>query len=242
MSTQTRSKKKSVPNLADLDEQFVQLKHLQKRDVIENIFDPFFTTKRLDLKRGSGLGLSIVHGIIEDHNAFITIDSKVGKGTAFAIHFPISRDLNHLYDNEVDETVGGSERILVVDDDPIQRRVAGQLLERLGYKVHVLSSGERAVKHVKTRPYDLLIMDMVMDGIDGVEAYRRILEAHPDQKAIILSGYAMSNRVEKALKLGAGMFVSKPITQKILAEAVRRELDKKRKKKHRSGSGKCYSV
>lgn len=202
-------------------------------DVIENIFDPFFTTKRMDLKRGSGLGLSIVHGIIEDHNAYLTVDSKVGKGTAFTIYFPISRDLNHLYDNEVAEIIGGSERILVVDDDPIQRRVAGQLLKRLGYEVHVLSSGERAVKHVKTRPYDLLIMDMIMDGIDGVEAYRRILEFHPEQKAIILSGYAMSNRVEKALKLGAGMFVSKPITQKILAEAVRRELDKKSKRKYR---------
>ena len=98
---------------------------------------------------------------------------------------------------------------------------------RLGYRVQVVSSGETAVTHLKKRHYDLLIVDMVMDGIDGVEAYKRILEFEPNQKAIILSGYAMSNRVQTAIKLGAGSFVTKPISQKVLANAVRKELDKK---------------
>ncbi len=158
MSTQTRSKKKSVPNLADLDEQFVQLKHLQKR-----------AHKAETAVKGSG---GLLKCLVEKYWA--------------------------------------SSRRCTVD------KCQTWILRSRCCSSSV--SGQR------------------------VEAYRRILEAHPDQKAIILSGYAMSNRVEKALKLGAGMFVSKPITQKILAEAVRRELDKKRKKKHRSGSGKCYSV
>ncbi len=196
-------------------------------EIIDNIFDPFFTTKKMDRRRGSGLGLSIVHGIVEDHNGYIQVDSKPGKGTTFSLYFPVNRAVEReILINEV-KSASGDERILIVDDDPIQRRVAGQLLRRLGYRVQVVSSGETAVTHLKKRHYDLLIVDMVMDGIDGVEAYKRILEFEPKQKAIILSGYAMSNRVQTAIKLGAGSFVTKPISQKVLANAVRKELDKK---------------
>ncbi|MFQ5650680.1 MAG: response regulator [bacterium] len=202
-------------------------------DILHKVFDPFFTTKKMNRERGSGLGLSVVHSIVEDHHGYITLDSKVGKGTTFSILFPAARKLTRQTPEIRKTPQRGSERILVVDDDPVQRRVSGQLLKRLGYKVHVLSSGEHAVKHVKTRSYDLLIMDMVMEGMDGVEAYRRILELNPQQKAIIVSGYAMSSRVQQAMKLGAGSFVPKPVTQKTLAEAVRRELDRKSRRKHR---------
>ncbi len=79
---------------------------------------------------------------------------------------------------------------------------------------------------MKKHPQDLLVLDMVLDGIDGVETYRQILEIYADQKAIILSGYAISQRVEEALRLGAGEFVSKPVTLPVLANAIRKELDK----------------
>ncbi|MFQ5864232.1 MAG: response regulator [bacterium] len=195
-------------------------------EILDKVFDPFFTTKTMDRMRGSGLGLSVVHGIIEDHNGYITVESIVGKGTTFSLYFPVSRDVQ----NEVAETIekieGGVESILIVDDDPIQRRVTSQLLKRLGYRIHTATSGEEAVDYVKKEPQDLLILDMVMDGIDGTETYRRILEFRPHQKAIVLSGYAMSKRVEKALHLGAGNFVPKPISLRALATAVRKELDK----------------
>lgn len=199
-------------------------------EIIDQIFDPFFTTKKMDRMRGSGLGLSVVHGIIKDHEGYILVDSKVGKGTTFSLFFPVSRKkASDIVDNDV-QSMGGNERILVVDDDPIQRSVAKQLLKRLGYKVNVVSSGERAVSRIKNRPYDLVILDMVLEGMDGAETYRQILEIKPTQKAIILSGYAMTNRVQEALNLGAGTFISKPVTQRILANAVRKELDKKSKR------------
>ncbi len=204
-------------------------------DAVESVFEPFYTTRSKDRKRGSGLGLSIVHSIVETHQAHIEVNSRPGQGTTFTIYFPAQKQAAYETPAVDDSTLRGHERILVVDDDPIHRRVAEQLLKRLGYKVQVLSSGARAVNHVKTNAYDLLVMDMVMDGMDGVEAYRRILELYPRQKAIILSGYAMSNRVTQAMKLGAGSFVTKPVTQKALAEAVRRELDRKTKKRYQLG-------
>lgn len=197
-------------------------------ELLDKIFDPFFTTKTMDRMRGSGLGLSVVHGIVEDHKGCITVNSKVGEGTAFALYFPTCQDGKFQVDSHdrFKELEGGSESILVVDDDPVQRKVTGHLLERLGYEVSQVKSGEEAIEFVQRKPQDLLILDMVMDGIDGTETYRRILEFNPNQKAIILSGYAMSRRVEKALKLGAGRFLPKPVTLQILAPAVRKELDK----------------
>lgn len=175
--------------------------------------------------RGSGLGLSVVHGIIEDHKAYITVESRVGKGTTFSIYFPAARDVTVEESKTLEKAKGGTESILIVDDDPIQRRVTGQLLKRLGYKIRTAKSGEQAVELVTIHPQDLLILDMVMDGIDGTETYRQILSFQPRQKAIVLSGYAMSKRVRQAMRLGAGGFISKPISLQALASAVRDELD-----------------
>lgn len=196
-------------------------------EIEKRIFEPFFTTKKMDKKRGSGLGLSIVHGIIEDHNAYLTVDSKIGKGTIFSVYLPALKRAKKTVRRIVEKRVSGDENILIVDDDPVQRKVASQLLKRLGYGVHVLSTGEGAIRHFRRKSYDLVIMDMIMTGIDGVETYRQILEIQPNQRAIIVSGYAMSNKVKQAQKLGAGSFVTKPITRKALAEAVRHELDRK---------------
>lgn len=203
-----------------------------KPEILDKIFDPFFTTKRMDLSRGSGLGLSVVHGIVEDHKGYIQVETKVRNGTTFSLYFPVTREAEKEVWVTDTKSISGNERILVVDDDPIQRRVASQLLRRFGYRVQAVSSGEKAVSHLRKRRYDLLIMDMVMNGIDGVEAYRQILELEPDQKAIVLSGYAMSNRVQAAIKLGAGAFVTKPVTQQVLVNAVRKELDKGGKKRN----------
>jgi len=197
-------------------------------DIVQKIFDPFFTSKTTDKKRGSGLGMSVVDAVIRDHHGYIDLSTKVGEGTSFYIYFPITR--KSLDSRDSDETRGGSEAILVVDDDDVQRKVATELLKKLGYNVGTVESGEKAIEFLRENSPDLVILDMVMPGgIDGAETYQRILEISPNQKAIILSGFSESNRVLKAQKLGAGAFVRKPVTGQVIATAVRAELDREEK-------------
>lgn len=194
-------------------------------DALPKIFDPFFTTKTVNKSRGSGLGLSVVHAVLEDHGAHIDCSTKEGEGTTFYVYLPVSRD--ELSDTIKETISGGTDRILVVDDDESQRNVTQRLLEKLGYEVTVVKSGEAALAALKESEYELMVLDMIMpDGIDGTETYRRALKMRPDQKAIIVSGYAETDRVQEALALGAGDYVRKPLSLKSISKAVRRELDK----------------
>jgi PAS domain S-box-containing protein len=193
-------------------------------EVMPKIFDPFFTTKTAEGVRGSGLGLSVVHSVIEDHGGFIDFESAPGEGTSFYIYFPITRE-------SVDATasssaMGGSERILIVDDDSTQREVARVLLSKLGYKTETADSGEQALKLMKNHDFDIVVLDMIMPGgMHGAETYEKMLELNQDQRAIIVSGYAESDQVNKAMKLGASAFIRKPVTIKLLGSAVRKALD-----------------
>lgn len=195
-------------------------------EIVQKILDPFFSTKTSDKKRGSGLGLSVVDAVIKDHNGFLDLKTQPGKGTSFYIYFPTTRKMMDQIDSM--ELCCGNETILIVDDDEIQRDVSTQLLERLGYRVSNIESGEKAVAFLSENPHDLVILDMIMPGgIDGAETYRRILEVNPHQKAIIVSGFSESGRVKIAQELGVGEFIKKPLTKKAIAAAVRSELDKK---------------
>ncbi|RKX27352.1 MAG: hypothetical protein DRP45_01305, partial [Candidatus Zixiibacteriota bacterium] len=195
-------------------------------NIIQKIFDPFFTSKATDKKRGSGLGMSVVSAVLKDHSGYIDLSTKEGEGTSFYLYFPITRESVDI--RESSQGIGGSESILIVDDDDAQREVSGRLLGELGYKVSVAENGDKAIEFLKDNPQDILILDMVMPpGIDGTETYQRILEFSPEQKAIIVSGYSETERVMQAQKLGAGAFVKKPITLKAIAAAVRTELDRK---------------
>src|SRR5206468_3453380 len=107
-----------------------------------------------------------------------------------------------------------------------QRAVAAALLQSLGYQVATVESGELAVEYIQDHHVDLVLLDMVMTGIDGAETYRRVLERNPNQRALIMSGYAESDRVALARQLGAGGFVPKPMTLAGLANEVRKELDR----------------
>ncbi|MFH1700651.1 MAG: response regulator [Candidatus Zixiibacteriota bacterium] len=194
--------------------------------VLSKFFDPFFTTKSQDRKRGSGLGLSVVHAVIDDHNGYIDCTSEIGKGTSMYIYFkPTDKTKNKPSTNQI---VGGSEKMLVVDDDPMQREVTNYLLGKLGYEVFSVDCGKEAVKNVPDIKPDLVILDMIMpNGMDGTETLEKILEINPHQKSIIVSGYAESERVRKAIDLGAGAFIRKPLTLKTIAHAVRNEIDSK---------------
>jgi CheY-like chemotaxis protein len=190
-----------------------------------NIYDPFFTTKNTTAKKGSGLGLSIVHAVVEDHQGFVDVSTEVGKGTEFYLYFPITREV--IESAESSSLTGGTESLLIIDDDNLQRDVSQKILKKLNYKVTSVSSGENALKYLKENKADLLILDMIMPpGMDGAETYQKALEINPGQKAIIVSGYAETERVKLAISLGAGGFIKKPLTKKAIASAIRNELDR----------------
>ena len=175
---------------------------------------------------GSGLGLSVVDAVVKDHGGYLDLETECGKGTAFYIYFPVtSRSADG---DRSDEIRGGSETILVVDDDDVQRDVSTRLLQRLGYAISSVDSGEKAIEFLRENSPDLVVLDMIMPGgMDGAKTYQQSLDLNPNQKAIIVSGFSESDRVQAALEMGAGAFVKKPLSRRAIAVAVRTELDKK---------------
>ncbi len=195
----------------------------------EHIFEPFYSTKVMG-KSGTGLGLTVVWNTIQDHDGAIRVDSDLG-GTTFSLYFPLSRDQEAAESDRATshEMQGRGELILVVDDDPLQRDIASQMLILLGYRVETAASGEEAVARLQKRAVDLVLLDMIMEpGINGRETFRRILALHPGQKAVIVSGYSQTEDIKKTLELGAGGYIKKPYTMEELAVAVAEELKKPR--------------
>jgi PAS domain S-box-containing protein len=193
-------------------------------EVIDRVFDPFFSTKEMDPQRGSGLGLSVVHGVVTDHQGAVDLHSKVGDGSTFKVYLPVVRDAptSDQLDDVVERACG--ESILLVDDDPLQLEVVTSILETLGYRVHCVSSGEEAIDKIAIFRPDLVLLDMIMGGIDGTETLKRILEWRSEQKVILISGFARIERVEEARQLGARGFLPKPLTRRPLARAIREAL------------------
>lgn len=195
---------------------------------LDKIFEPFYTKKKMG-RSGTGLGMAVVWGTVKDHNGYIDIESTEGRGTIFKIYLPVTREKmeNKATDTSVAEIMGNGETILVVDDVKEQRDIAERLLTTLNYTVSVVSSGEEAVEYMTRGAADLLILDMMMDpGIDGLDAYKKIRERHPGQKAIIASGYSETERVKEAQKLGAGQYLKKPYTLKAIGLAVKAALNR----------------
>ncbi len=198
-------------------------------DIIPKILDPFFTTKAPGTRKGSGLGLSIVHNVIEDHKGYLDLNSVPGRGTDFYIYFPVT--LEQIDSDTQKQIIGGTEKILVVDDDAMQRTVSVKILTRLGYKASEVGNGEEAIEFVKEYPQDLILLNMAITGdMDGLETYKQLTKMYPSQKVIIVSGHAQSNRVKNLLNRGAISFMRKPLTYNSLALTVRIELDKKTSK------------
>ena len=197
---------------------------------IKRIFEPFYTKKIMG-RSGTGLGLAVVWGTVKDHHGYIDIRSEVGRGTTFTLYFPVTRETMAKDQAAVPLSAytGHDEAILVVDDVAGQRELATEMLSRLKYRVHAVSSGEEAVEYLARGKADLVVLDMIMDpGIDGLETYERILELNPSQKAVIVSGFSETDRVKRAQELGAGAYVRKPYVMETLGLAVRKELDRQR--------------
>ena len=194
---------------------------------LKHIFEPFYTKKTMGKKSGTGLGLSVVWGTVKDHNGYIDVRSEVGEGSAFTLYFPVTRKETEKQKGviPVNEYMGNGELILVIDDVYGQRELATQMLIKLNYQAESVSSGEEAIEYVKTKKPDLLVLDMIMEpGIDGLQTYMKILAIHPKQKAIIVSGFAETDKVKIVQQLGAGAFIKKPYVSEKLGLAVREAL------------------
>jgi CheY-like chemotaxis protein len=196
-------------------------------DDLERVFEPFYTKKVMG-RSGTGLGLAVVWNVVQDHKGYIDVTSNK-KGTTFELFFPITREKISEEDLSIPfkDLKGGGEKILVIDDVASQRDISCKMLEAFGYKSEAVSSGEEAVEYLKENTVDLILLDMIMDpGINGRETYERIIKIHPDQKAIIVSGFAETADVKKIQKLGAVKYIKKPLTLERLGPVIKEELGK----------------
>ena len=176
---------------------------------------------------GSGLGLSVVYGVIKDHNSYYDVFSEVDKGTEFVIYFPIVKDAKPI--KELIEKIDyrGTESLLIVDDNNEQREVGTLLLSDLGYKINSVTNGRDAVEYIKNNSVDLVLLAMIMeDDFDGYDTYCEIIKFKPEQKIIIVSGYSATSKVIEMQKMGAGPYIKKPYTRDKVAGTIRQCLDK----------------
>lgn len=194
---------------------------------MERIFEPFYTKKVMG-RSGTGLGLAIVWNVLQEHMGYIDVVSE-GSGTAFELYFPITREEIKVENTSlsIKDYSGNGQKILVVDDVESQREIFCTMLNVLGYQPATVSGGEEAVEYLKENKVDLVILDMIMDpGISGRETYERILKFHPGQKAIIVSGFAETDDVRAAQRLGAGRYIKKPVQLENIGLAIKAELSK----------------
>ena len=192
----------------------------------ERIFEPFYTKKTMG-RSGTGLGMAVVWGTIQDHLGYINIKSELNQGTCFELFFPVTKkDLIQKAEKQsLASHIGHHETILIIDDLREQTEIATGILKKLRYTPVAVSSGEAAVTYLKSHYADLLILDMIMDpGMDGLDTYKKIIKMHPGQKALIASGYAENDRVKNLQELGAGAYIKKPYTIERLGQAIKEEL------------------
>ena len=197
------------------------------------IFEPFFSTKASNERSGSGLGLSVVHGLVRDHRGYLDAKSVVGQGATFTVYLQaIAAGSPVLKAGVLDDAPRGHERILVIDDEPGQRLLVRTHLMRLGYDVTEVSSGEEAValfeaahRKGQPNPYDLVLSDVLLKGMDGLAACMVIRRFYPMQKFLIMSGHAPGGH-EELIRALDGEWLGKPFLAIDLANALRRRLDR----------------
>lgn len=198
-----------------------------EKKMMEKIFEPFFTTK--EIGKGTGLGLAMVYGIIKQHDGYINVYSEAGKGTTFKIYLPVIKaKIREKESSIIQLPVGGTETVLVAEDDKALRKLIKTVLDEFGYKVIDAVDGEDAVeKFMENKDrIDLLVFDVVMPKKNGKEAYEEIKKINPRVKALFTSGYT-SNIIHKKGILEEGInFILKPVSPKELLRKVREILDR----------------
>ncbi len=196
------------------------------KDVRAKIFDPFFTTK--ELGKGTGMGLSVVHGIVKKAGGSIQVDSQPDKGTKFHVYLPIVKSISG---QQVIKTTGtnqgGTEQILLVDDEEAIVTVEKEMLERLGYQVVSRTSSVEALEAFRGNPdkFDVVITDMNMPNMSGDRLATELVKIRPDIPVVLCTGFSETMPEEKAAAMGIKKFLMKPITIKDLSKMIRGVLD-----------------
>jgi PAS domain S-box-containing protein len=194
-------------------------------EIKDRIFDPYFTTK--EVGKGSGIGLSVVHGIVKNHSGAISVDSKFGKGTTLSILFPAAGE-EAVIETEPDEKLStGNERILFVDDEESMAEIGRRRLERLGYQVESKTNSIEALELFRADPdqFDLVITDMTMPHITGDKLVKEVLKIRPGMPTILCTGFSEKINEEKAKEIGVREYIEKPFNRGKLSRLVRKVLD-----------------
>jgi CheY-like chemotaxis protein len=192
---------------------------------MDRIFDPFFTTK--EHTEGTGMGLSVAHGIIKSHGGLIDVESQVGRGTTFHIYLPKIMPRAKAHHHSALPLPSGSERVLLVDDETMLVDMGRQVLTRLGYQVTACTSSVEALQHFQNDPaaFDLVITDMTMPHLTGKELATALLKIKPALPIILCTGFSETITEETAKRIGIKAFILKPIVMSDLAETMRKVLD-----------------
>ncbi|MFO7555696.1 MAG: response regulator [Desulfobacterales bacterium] len=199
--------------------------HGMSPDIMEKIFDPFFTTK--EKGKGTGMGLSVVHGIVRNHGGDIYVYSEPGKGSTFKAYFPVIKS-RFIPEERIERPIPiGTERILLIDDEPVIMKMGKQILESLGYDVVARNSGIEALELFREKKdrFDLVITDMTMPHRTGEKLAENLMQLRPDIPVILCTGFSAMIDEPKALSMGIRAFISKPILKQEIAEAIRKVLD-----------------
>ena len=192
---------------------------------LDRIFDPFYTTKRQG--EGTGLGLSVVYGIVKRSGGTVEAASKPGQGTTITVYLPLAAPSRETVAGAEPEVAGGTERVLFVDDEAMLAELAGRVLRSLGYRVTTRTSSIEALELFRARhgDFDLVITDMTMPNMTGADLAREMLAIRPGLPVILCTGYSEIMTAEQARQLGIRGYVMKPLTRREIAKAVRSALD-----------------
>lgn len=199
--------------------------HGMKQDVIDKIFDPFFTTKAVD--HGTGMGLSVVHGIVKQYNGTIKVYSEPGQGTTFSLFFPICQKVSHAEPESDEQHLEGDEKIVVVDDETAITDVLDKQLSAMGYKVSAFTRASEAVRYIRenAEEIDLVITDFTMPEMTGLELSEKISGLNLGIPIILCTGYGENITRLKMRPLGIKGFLMKPLIRQRLLSSVRNLLD-----------------
>ncbi len=194
-------------------------------EIVERIFDPFFTTKKAG--EGTGLGLSVVHGIVKNHNGTIIVESELDKGTTFSVFIPFYKngDVGVQLPDEA-SLRGGDERILIVDDEALLSEILPRMLGQLGYRTVTRTSGTEAFDVFKAHPeaFDLVLTDQTMADMTGVELAGRINRIRPEIPIILCTGFSEAHQLADGVPAGIRAVLHKPIVRAELDKTIRRVL------------------
>ncbi len=195
-------------------------------DILDRIFDPFFTTK--EKGEGTGMGLAVVHGIIESHSGSIRVQNRTPQGVRFEILLPVIKQADQPLQATKRAMPIGSERILFVDDEAAVTALVSRMLKSLGYRVAVTNSSEDALQRFREAPdaFDLVITDMTMPKMTGDKLARELMYHRPDLPVILCTGFSAQLSEEEALSLGIKAYIAKPFLKHEIAFTIRDVLDR----------------